>query len=61
MRGYRQGSDLGLEVVSLGNKLVYREDPLMPGLHGFVEPALVMTFEEYEFALSATRRAWRLR
>jgi hypothetical protein len=27
-----------LNVVDLGDELVYREDPLMPGAHGFVEP-----------------------
>lgn len=25
-----------LDVAELGNQLVYREDPLMPGVHGFV-------------------------
>lgn len=49
-----------LAVARLGEKLVYRHDPLMPALHGFVEPAFAMSFEEYEAALAATRRDWRL-
>lgn len=49
-----------LSVASLGHELVYREDPLMRGVHGFVEPAVVMSFEEYESALAATRPTWRL-
>ena len=44
----------------LGEDLVYREDPLQPGLHGFVEPSRRMTLEDYERALGATRDAWRL-
>jgi hypothetical protein len=49
-----------IEVMDLGDELVYREDPLMPGVHGFIEPARRMMLEEYESALLATRRAWRL-
>ena len=49
-----------LELADLGEELVYREDPLMPDAHGFVEPALPTTFDAYESALSQTRRAWRL-
>ncbi len=49
-----------LDVTELGDELVYREDPLMPGVHGFVEPASTTTFVAYESALLATRRAWRL-
>ena len=50
-----------LDVAALGEELRYREDPLMPGVHGFVEPALPTTFDAYESAVLATRRAWRLR
>jgi hypothetical protein len=49
-----------LDVTELGDELVYREDPLMPGVHGFVEPVSTTTFAAYESALIATRRAWRL-
>lgn len=49
-----------LEAGSLGELLRYREDPLMPGEHGFVEPGSPMALERYESALQATRRAWRL-
>lgn len=43
-----------------GEELVYREDPLMPGAHGFVEPASTTAFQAYETALLATRQSWRL-
>ena len=49
-----------LDVTELGNELVYREDPLMPGVHGFIEPARRMTFDSYQYALLQTRGAWRL-
>jgi hypothetical protein len=49
-----------LEVAELGSELVYREDPLMPGIHGFIEPARRVPFEGYQDALSRTRGAWRL-
>jgi hypothetical protein len=49
-----------LDVTELGDELVYREDPLMPDVHGFVEPVLPTTFDAYESALRSTRRAWRL-
>jgi hypothetical protein len=49
-----------LDVADLGDELRYREDPLMPGVHGFVEPVLPTTFDAYESAVLATRRAWRL-
>jgi len=45
---------------AVGEFLRYREDPLMPGEHGFMEPSSSMTFERYESALFATREAWRL-
>lgn len=49
-----------LDAVELGNELVYREDPLMSGVHGFVEPAMRMPFDGYQDALLRTRGAWRL-
>jgi len=59
---FRSGKDAvwELDAGSLGELLRYREDPLMPGEHGFVEPGSPMTFERYESALDATRGAWRL-
>ena len=50
-----------VDVADLGDELVYRDDPLMPGVHGFVEPSAPMLFEQFESALLATRRTWRLR
>lgn len=49
-----------LDVHDLGDELVYRDDPLMPGVHGFVEPGAPMMLQQYESALLATRLAWRL-
>jgi hypothetical protein len=49
-----------LDVADLGHPLVYREDPLLPGVHGFVEPRGPMTFADYEAAVLMTRLAWRL-
>jgi hypothetical protein len=46
--------------VDLGDDLAYREDPLKPGVHGFVEPSWRMTLDDYERALAATREMWRL-
>lgn len=49
-----------LDLADLGDRLVYREDPLMPGVHGFIEPRVPMQFAEFESALLATRQGWRL-
>jgi hypothetical protein len=49
-----------LAVADLSDELVYREDPLMHGVHGFIEPSAPITFERYESALLGTRAAWRL-
>jgi hypothetical protein len=49
-----------LKVADLGDELEYREDPLMPGVHGFIEPSRAITLTEFESALVATRQAWRL-
>jgi hypothetical protein len=49
-----------LDLADLGDALAYREDPLMPGVHGFIEPRLPMAFSEFEAALAQTRQAWRL-
>src|SRR5262249_45958891 len=35
-----------IAVSDLGPDLVYREDPDMPGAHGFIEPARTMTLAE---------------
>ena len=65
---FRRPSELGgtgkdpvfaLDESDLGPDLNYRADPLDPGRHGFIEPARVMTFREYERALAATQVAWR--
>lgn len=40
-------------------KLKYRDDPIRPGKHGFVEPKQDMTIAEYEQAIRDTRDAWR--
>lgn len=48
-----------LDPGSLGNLLCYREDPLMPGEHGFLESS-PMSLGHYESALHATRGAWHL-
>jgi hypothetical protein len=45
--------------VDLGLDLVYRPDPDDPHVHGFVEPARPMRFEEFEAALYATADRWR--
>lgn len=42
----------------LGDDLVYRPDPVDPS-HGFVEPARIMTFNEYEEALHETQEFWQ--
>jgi hypothetical protein len=44
-------------VIDLEEDLAYREDPLRPGVHGFIEPSRRMTRGEYERALLATRVA----
>jgi hypothetical protein len=49
-----------LDAAELGDSLVYREDSLMPGVHGFIEPRQPMAFTEFEAALVETRQAWRL-
>lgn len=66
---HRRPSELGgtgkdpvweLDASSLGELLSYREDPLLPGEHGFVEPGSPMGLERYEAALGATREVWHL-
>lgn len=42
----------------LGDQLAYRPDPANP-THGFVEPAGIMLFDEYQRALHATQARWR--
>jgi hypothetical protein len=42
---------------ALGPDLVYRPDPEMNS-HGFVEPARVMLFEDFQAALAATADQW---
>jgi hypothetical protein len=47
------------DLAELGGSLAYREDPDQPGVHGFLEPSVEMTFDRYERALIETRLAWR--
>lgn len=42
----------------LGTHLVYRPDPENE-THGFIEPAGVTTFEQFQEALHETRKFWR--
>lgn len=49
-----------LDTARLRDELAYRDDPLMPGIHGFIEPARRMAFDDYQDALLRTREAWRL-
>jgi hypothetical protein len=47
-----------LEESDLPAALVYRPDPDDPR-HGFIEPARMMPFEDYEQLLNETRSRWR--
>ena len=38
--------------------LVYRPEPEMPTMHGFIELAVPMTFEQYHNAFAMTQRRW---
>lgn len=42
----------------LGKDLVYRPDPNSP-THGFVEPSMPMTLNDFQKAISATQPLWR--
>jgi hypothetical protein len=44
----------------LGEDLLYRPDPLDPDVHGFIEPARAMAFDEYQALLVQTRSKWQL-
>lgn len=48
----------GIGEFALGEDLAYRPDPA-DATHGFVEPARIMSFDEYQQALHATRESWR--
>lgn len=41
-------------------RLKYRPDPLKPSVHGFIEPAVEMTFSEYQRALASTKEMWKM-
>jgi hypothetical protein len=49
-----------LAAADLGPELVCREDPLMPGVHGLIEPTRPTTLDDFESALAKTRPAWRI-
>lgn len=44
----------------LGADLTFRPDDRAPERHGFIEPSVRMTLEQYEAALAATRPFWQL-
>lgn len=48
-----------LETDELPDELEERIDPYNPTRHVFIEPSRVMSFEEYQQALHATRVLWR--
>ena len=48
-----------LEFAALAPPLGVRLDPKHPERHAFVEPALMMTVDEYQAALCSTRGLWR--
>lgn len=48
-----------LETEDLPDELQERIDPYNSERHVFIEPAQVMSFEDYQQALHATRRLWR--
>jgi len=47
-----------LDVKSLATGLIYRPDPKHRQSHGFIEPAQVMTFEQFQALVAATRPHW---
>lgn len=48
-----------LETENLPDELQARPDPENPDRHVFIEPALEMSFEDYERALEGTRTFWK--
>jgi len=48
-----------LETDDLPDELQERIDPYNSERHVFIEPARVMSFEEYQQALYATRMLWQ--
>jgi hypothetical protein len=50
-----------IRVSDLSRSLVFRSDPFSPSVHGFVEPAVRMIFEEFQSALADSRRLWQRR
>ena len=48
-----------IEPQQLGEPLSYRPDSAKPKDHGFLEPARVMTIEEYQAALAGTVNEWQ--
>src|SRR5262249_49198777 len=49
-----------IDTLDVGTSLTYRLDPANQVSHAFLEPAFPMPLGEYQDALAATRRAWRL-
>jgi hypothetical protein len=48
-----------IEPQQLGERLTYRPDPKKPKEHGFLEPARVMTIDEYQDVLAGTVNEWQ--
>ena len=48
-----------IRVSDLSQSLVFRPDPFSPAVHGFVEPAVRMIFEEFQSALADSRMLWQ--
>ncbi len=48
-----------LDFAAIGALLGVRLDPKHPERHAFVEPAMMMTVDEYQAALCSTRASWR--
>jgi hypothetical protein len=42
----------------IADNLTFRPDPKSPSRHGFVEPSLKMTIDDYQRALGATQDQW---
>ncbi len=49
----------GIDTIDLPSDLVYRPDPLDPNNHGFIEPAMPMSFEQFLEAIARTRESWK--
>lgn len=48
-----------IEQTGLGQALVFRPDRRKPERHGYVEPSVAMTVENYQLALCLTAPLWK--